>query len=82
MHLILGRNLLPRENLAGMTINGIEADDVLICEFRNGTFDCGSALGTLAEVSGDFRREPGIGGLSHQGQGLTDLLVIDNPQKG
>ena len=58
-----------------MAIHGVDADDVLRAEAGDGAFDGGGASGALADLAGEFAREAGVFGLSHQSERLRDFLI-------
>jgi hypothetical protein len=82
MRLVLGRNLLPSEHLAGMTTRSVQTDDIIVSKFGNGAFNYRRAFHPLADFPRNVGCDPRIRRLFHQAERLLNALVRNEAQKG
>src|SRR4029077_3891225 len=79
--LSLGRlNLFLIQNVSRAAVPGAQAQNILASKARNRAFNDCSASGPLTDLPREFRSEPRIIRLSHQGQRALNLLVRNQAQ--
>ena len=71
----VGGDLFLSEAVAGVTVYGFDADDILRAQTGDRAFNGGSAGGALADLAGQVTCEASVFGLSHQREGLGDFLI-------